>query len=163
MPKPIAIVVWLTGSKARNDDAIVNFTKAIDLNPNDADTYYKRGLAYGSKGDYDDAIVDYTKAIQFNANDAQAYNNRGVVYRVKGEVGLAIEDFNKAVTLSPNDAANNTPSAAWSHLGVREEVKSGGTTARDMGKNIMTSFDDPYESVPVAPLQEGISAMPLAS
>jgi tetratricopeptide (TPR) repeat protein len=40
--------------------AIIDFTKAIGLDPKyaDAKTYYKRGTDYDSKGNYDLAIAD---------------------------------------------------------------------------------------------------------
>ena len=44
-------------SKREVDLAIVDFDKAIDLNPNDATVYNNRGAVYYNKGNYDRAIV----------------------------------------------------------------------------------------------------------
>lgn len=62
------------------DNAIFAYTKAIELNPEDADAYTNRGVIYDIQGKYDLAIVDYTKAIELNPEDADAYTNRGVIY-----------------------------------------------------------------------------------
>ena len=44
--------------------AIADFTKAIEINPNDAVYYYKRGLSKNELKDYKGAISDYTRAIE---------------------------------------------------------------------------------------------------
>ena len=57
--------------------AISDYTKAIEINPNDGDAYYNRGNSKDELKDYYGAISDYTKAIEINPNDAEAYYNRG--------------------------------------------------------------------------------------
>lgn len=77
-------------------------TKAIAPTPNDAEAYYKRGVAYGEKGEFDLAIEDFNKVIALNPDSAEAYYNRGFAYNSKGAIDRAIEDYNKAVQLNPN-------------------------------------------------------------
>ena len=43
------------------DIAIEAYSRAIDLNPCNANAYNNRGVAYGSKGDFDNAIINLTK------------------------------------------------------------------------------------------------------
>ena len=90
-------------------NAIMHYTKAIELKSDYADAYNNRGIAYANKGDLDSAITDYTKAIELKPNYADAYNNRGIAYGYKGEYDPAIEDFTKAIQLKPDyaDAYNN--------------------------------------------------------
>ena len=87
--------------KGDYDRAIVDFTEAIEPNPNHY-TYYNRGVAYLKKGDYNRAIEDFTEAIELNPDDAEAYNNRGLAYNNEDDYGRAIEDFTKAIQLNPN-------------------------------------------------------------
>lgn len=47
-----------------DDLAIINFDKAIELNPQRFISYLSRGLAYRNKENYDRAIRDFNKAIQ---------------------------------------------------------------------------------------------------
>ena len=71
--KKAALTCFLaTKEYYKKDDypkAILGYTKAIKLNPNDADVYYHRGNAYFFKGDYDEAIEDFTQAIELNPYD----------------------------------------------------------------------------------------------
>ena len=46
--------------------AIADFTKAIEINPQDAGAYSNRGSAKDDLGDYQGAIVDYDKALEIN-------------------------------------------------------------------------------------------------
>ena len=57
--------------------AIADYTRAIEINPQNVDAYYNRGLAKDDSGDYEGAIADYTKAIEINPELAIAYANRG--------------------------------------------------------------------------------------
>jgi len=84
------------------DRAIMEYSKAIQLDPNNALAYTRRGEAYYYKGDYDKAITDYDQAIRIDANYAVAYNNRGHVYRNQGNYDRAIADLDQAIRLNPN-------------------------------------------------------------
>src|SRR4030042_1222790 len=83
--------------KGQYDNAISDFNKALEVNPNYADAYYNRGIAYGKKEQYDNEIPDYNKALEVNPNYAEAYFNRGVIYEKRGQYDNAISDFNKAL------------------------------------------------------------------
>lgn len=60
--------------------AVTDYDKAIQLNPNDATPYKNRGRAYGALKEYAKAIVDCNKAIQLSPNDAYNYQARGAAY-----------------------------------------------------------------------------------
>ena len=57
--------------------AIEDYDRAIEINPENAGAYYNRGVAYGKLGDHRQAIEDYDRAIEINPEYAEAYNNRG--------------------------------------------------------------------------------------
>ena len=67
---------WDYDLKGDYDNAIANYTKAIEQKPNYAEAYFKRGRAYWMKNDYDSAITDYTKAIEQKPDYAEAYSDR---------------------------------------------------------------------------------------
>ena len=86
------------------DQAILDYNKALNINPRYAEAYNNRGVIYRKKGQLDRAISDYNKALKINPRDAEAYNNRGVVYLWKGEFDRAISDYNKALEINPRFA-----------------------------------------------------------
>lgn len=79
------------------DQAIVDYTKAIDINPNLAKAYDNRGVAYAKEGSFSRAITDFTMAIANNSKDAEAYNNRGSAYASQGHLSRAVFDYTKAI------------------------------------------------------------------
>jgi tetratricopeptide (TPR) repeat protein len=84
--------------------AIEDFTKAIKVNPNDADTYYNRGVAKSSLGDIKGAIADFTKAIKINPNYDYAYYNRGLAKYPLGDKNGSCQDARKAQQLGHKTA-----------------------------------------------------------
>ncbi|UCH51035.1 MAG: tetratricopeptide repeat protein [Chloroflexota bacterium] len=87
------------------EEAISEFSEAIELYPDYAMAYNNRGWAYSELGQYDRAIIDYDKAIVLNPKLAVAYSNRGSAHKKKDELELAIADLNRAIKLDPELAA----------------------------------------------------------
>ena len=69
------------------------------LDPNDADAYYGRGVAYYDLGELRRAIEDYDTAINLDPNYADAYYGRGLAYGQLGRVDEAIADLARASEL----------------------------------------------------------------
>jgi tetratricopeptide (TPR) repeat protein len=77
------------------------YSKALELNPEDAVTYTCRGTVYFSQGRYQKAFVDFNRAIELNPKYSNAYINRGPWYYTKGKYARAIADYKKALELNP--------------------------------------------------------------
>lgn len=86
------------------EDAIVEFTKAIKLNPDYVEAYFNRGVCYDKMDDYGRAIADYTNVIRIRPDYAEAYYKRANNYVVKGDYGRAIADYTKIIMINPTDA-----------------------------------------------------------
>ncbi len=84
--------------------ALMDFSRAIEMNPRYADAYVSRGKAYVAKNDPDLAISDFSAAIRIDPRHVQAFNSRGDLFRGKADNDLAVADFNDAIRL---DAKNN--------------------------------------------------------
>ncbi|MDE0020645.1 MAG: tetratricopeptide repeat protein [Candidatus Poribacteria bacterium] len=102
-----------------HDKAIGDLNKAIDLSPDDAESYYNRGAAYNDLEQYDKAISDYSKAIDLEPERAIYYINRGRAYNLIDNNGRAIDDFDRAVEINP-DSSEAYLSRATVYLELRE-------------------------------------------
>jgi tetratricopeptide (TPR) repeat protein len=90
----------LADSKQHNfGQAIIDFTKSIEINPNYANAYVNRGNAYDYQGNFSQAILDYTKASEINPKDADIYYNRALAYFDQKNFAKAWEDVHKAKSL----------------------------------------------------------------
>lgn len=83
--------------------AVSDFSKSLELDPENADYYHSRGLAYHKMGEFDHAIKDFTKSLDLNPEDALAYRNRGMAHIEKRECYHAIADFSKFLKIRPAD------------------------------------------------------------
>jgi len=90
--------------KGSYDQAIAEFDKVIELDPNRGDAYRMRGAANYKKGLFDQAITDLSKAITLNPKDIEAFYWRGWTRNRKKEYGQALTDLDRALELNPKDA-----------------------------------------------------------
>src|SRR5262249_50613271 len=81
------------------DEAITEFSKAIELNPKYAEAYYERGVAQVRKSQHDRAIADFTEVVRLEPNKRAAYLSRGRAYCDKAQYELAVKDFTEAIRL----------------------------------------------------------------
>jgi len=88
-----------------NYDLAVNaLTKAIAIEPHNAQIYDFRGIAYGSNREHDEAIADFNMAIEIDSQMAAAYNNRALSYWALDMIEEALNDINQALELDSNVA-----------------------------------------------------------
>jgi len=125
------------------DQAISDFSKAIEINPRLAHAYNNRGAVYLYKSQYDQAISDLSKAIEINPRLAHAYNNRGWAYVKKQQYDQAISDFSKTIEIDPGFVEAYFHRAVGYFL-VEEYEKSllDVISAQQLGYRIPTEFLD---------------------
>ena len=130
------------------DRAIEAYSRALELNPRDAEAYNNRGIAYHRKREVDQAIEDYSKVMELNPGLAIAYNNRGVAHNSKGKVDGAIEDYNIAIGLNPDfvDAYYNR-GEVWLRRREWEKAKADLITAKSRGMDIVAAFRNDYKNI----------------
>ncbi len=87
------------GEKGQFDQAVDDFTKALEIGPKDAGIYYHRGIAYVKKGQFDWAIFDFTKALEIGPKSADAYYNRANAHYLNKEYDKSWKDIKKAQDL----------------------------------------------------------------
>ena len=81
-------------------EAIVQFTKAIALNPDLTEAHLERGISFHKLGDLSNAIADLNRALELNPEQIKAYYYRGTAHAYLGNYQLAIEDFSKLIEIN---------------------------------------------------------------
>jgi len=125
------------------DAAIVNFSKAIELNPKYVEAYIRRGMAYSDRlsdtGDMEAALRDLNKAIEIDPKNVLAYWCRGVTYHRLSPIfsddirnySEAVWDYTKAIDVDPTFA-----DAYWCRGEVYNMVGDLEAALRDFDKAI---------------------------
>lgn len=84
------------------DEAIAEYYRVIELNPNFAWAYSNLGDAFVKQGNLDEAIFEYRRAININPNSAWLYINLGRVLIQQDCLEEAISYFRQAIRLKPD-------------------------------------------------------------
>ena len=92
----------LSLEKKQYTRAIQDFTQVIDLDPNQKEVYYLRGIAYIPLKQYTRAIQDLTQAIDLDPSQKDGYFLRGFAYYRLKQYTKAIQGFTQAIDLDPN-------------------------------------------------------------
>jgi tetratricopeptide (TPR) repeat protein len=77
----------------------VPYNKALDLQPDNSQIYYNRGLVFASQNRNEDAIKSFSKAIELKNDYSGAYYNRGKAEYNLGKKDIACNDLKQAARL----------------------------------------------------------------
>jgi len=96
-------------NQRRVDEAIIQYQKALTLQPESAIFHNELGNALLQKGHVDKAIIQYQKALEIKPDFAEVHNNLGYSLLQMGRMDEAIIQFQKALEIKPDlvDAHNN--------------------------------------------------------
>lgn len=86
------------------EGAIAEFDRAIELNANDSQAYFDRGVAFYEKGNAQRAVEDFTQVLRLDPKNAAAFYYRGETRLKLGDRQGALDDLNQSVQLDPNSA-----------------------------------------------------------
>jgi Flp pilus assembly protein TadD len=104
-------------------EAIAEYRKALDLDPELAAAHNNLGSALSDKGRLDEAIAEYSTALQLDPKIAASHNNLGNALKQKGRVDEAIAEYQKALQLDPKYyLAHNNLGNAYKDTGRLEEA-----------------------------------------
>lgn len=84
-------------------EAIDDFSSAIELDTQQVVYYWRRAILYGEGGEYDKAIADYDKAIALDKNNDVLWRNRAIEALSAKRHKKALYDLEKLVKRYPND------------------------------------------------------------
>ncbi|XP_059847245.1 small glutamine-rich tetratricopeptide repeat-containing protein alpha-like isoform X1 [Hypanus sabinus] len=83
--------------------AVDYYTKAIELNPNNAVYFCNRAAAYSKLGNYGGAVQDCEKAIAFDPCYSKAYGRMGLALASLNKYSEAVNYYKKALELDPDN------------------------------------------------------------
>lgn len=113
--------------------AILEYDRAIEVQPNFAEAYNNRGNANVMLKNYQQAVQDYQNAIKYNKVDARIYNNLGSTYFMLKDYHAAINEYGQALNLNPNlfDAYYNR-ALAYCYIGQYQAALSDARIAMNL-------------------------------
>jgi len=92
-------------AQSNYDDAIVDFNKALELDPKSYKVAYYRGVVRSVLRQLPEAIDDYTMSLDINPFQAYCLFRRGQAYFHIGDYPQALSDCEAALAMEPgNDA-----------------------------------------------------------
>lgn len=87
-----------------NYEKIKHYSKAIEVDPQYAEVYNKRGLIKDKLELYTEALRDYNQAISIDPENVDAYINRGWLKRQSKHYQESIEDYDQVISINPKYA-----------------------------------------------------------
>jgi tetratricopeptide (TPR) repeat protein len=134
-------LIW--EAKGQYNEAIADYTKAIESDPKHSRAYANRGSAEQAKGLLDPAMLDYSKAIDIDPKSALAHTGRGNVKRAKGLPDEAILDHDKAIDFDPAYApAYYNRANAKQAKGLHDEAITDFTKAIELGMKMPAAYQN---------------------
>lgn len=89
--------------------AVEAFSRAIEVDPQNAEAYYQRGWARAHIGDVEGELADWSKAVELDPQRAAAYADRAAARVALGDVHGALADWLQAIHLEPEREATLQP------------------------------------------------------
>ena len=130
--------------RERNDEAILDLDRALEIDPRLATAYSDRGIAHRRKGQYELAIADYGEAIRLWPEWHDWYVHRGLALGAVGRHDEAIADYTTALTLRPR-LVSALVARGDAHLAKGESANAVADFRRAMSFD--RDFDANYPSV----------------
>ena len=86
------------------DKALVDYSKAIEQNPDNPNVYMYRGFLYYQNNEFVDAINDFNIVLEIDEQNPYAFYNRGMAYLKLEDNDKACMDFHKSCELGNTNA-----------------------------------------------------------
>jgi tetratricopeptide (TPR) repeat protein len=90
-------------NEQRFQDAMLDFSEAIELTPQDARVYEQRAAVEMKINEHDKALADYSQAIKLNPSEVRDYLYRAYIYELKGDIKNSMADTAKVLKVDPKN------------------------------------------------------------
>lgn len=121
--------------KGDNEDALVDLTKSVELNPALTQSFIKRASMHLELGNRDAAANDFEQAMEQNKDDPDIYYHRAQLHFILSEFADAAKDYQKSIDLDKD--------FIFSHIQLGVTQYKMGSIASSMAtfRRCMKSFD----------------------
>lgn len=109
---------------AEFEKAIIKYTACLQINPESAELYSERGVAYLNLKQEENCLADLNKSVELQPDYAYRFASRGHARDFFGDTDGAIEDYETAAEMDPSDAI------VYNNLGLLLEKKGNITSAK---------------------------------
>jgi tetratricopeptide (TPR) repeat protein len=121
----------------RDDLAMADLDKALELNPNEADALQTRGVINLKRKHFAEAFADFDRSIAIRPWRIDYWKNRCLANRVTGKFDAALADAGRIIAMDPGDVENHLLRA--SIYALRDESAS---ALRDLESAMKITPDD---------------------
>ena len=121
-----------------HNQAMRDYNKAIQLNPDLAEVYYGKGEVWYNQNDYVRAVEQYSLFIKMKPYDVLGYNSRGYAFWALKEWDKAIDDFTINIGLTPASPAEYFVRGRIRH----EKLEANRSGKKEDFENAIRDFDD---------------------
>jgi tetratricopeptide (TPR) repeat protein len=91
-------------AKGKNDAALIEWRKAVELNPEDARARTNLGVSLAKMGKAAEALPQFQKALALDPDSAETHNSLGAALAAIGRIDEAIPHYQKALAANPRNA-----------------------------------------------------------
>ncbi len=126
--------------------AIINFKKAIEINPNNYEAYCALGMSYGYLGKIKEAEETLILATKKFPNEWMAYTFLGDIKQAQHLTPLAIEYYKKAMSLPSMPQENKVKYEALIQKFANEQKSYEGQASTPNGEKISIELDKNWTS-----------------
>lgn len=121
------------------ESAIADYDKALETSPDNASSWYHRGLALSFMNRYEEALESLDKALAISPDDPKVWIGKGLSLRLLGRHQEAIHSYDRALEIQPdNHNVWNYKGISLSFLGRYKEA------CRSYDKSLKSKSDLSY-------------------
>lgn len=122
------------GARNNFQQAIVDLTEGLRIDPNNKNGYFNRSIAYYTVKQYDKALEDYDMYLKLDPFNANVWYEAGMIRRSMNRNTEAIASLNKAIQINPGIAVAYIERArAYAQSGNKAAAQQDYQRAQQMG------------------------------
>lgn len=116
---------WKAKLEDLEGEALADYAKAIEINPNSFQTFFSRGMLYEKRNELQQSISDYTTCVKLNSKEYKAHFNLAYARSLADDKKGAITGYTACIGLEPmNGQAYINRGYLFYQLGFYKEAVS---------------------------------------